>query len=182
MSFALISLGSNLGNRRLQLKKTQASLCNRTQTNACALHYISQALDNPAEIVTDQPRFLNQILILKTDETPEHLLRRSQQIENDLGRISRFPYGPREIDIDLLCFQAEVRDLPSLTLPHPALFESPPRKYLSQLLRSPDKLVRQLLQQNHCAHLYPPLDSTDLKNTTDQATTEKNIADRQHDG
>ncbi len=43
--------------------------------------------------------------------------------EGELGRVRAERNGPRTIDIDILFYGDERRDLPGLTLPHPRLHE-----------------------------------------------------------
>jgi len=75
-----------------------------------------------------QPDYLNAVLRAKTALGPHALLALGQEVERALGR--RRPAGrllaPREIDVDLLLYGAEViADPPSLIVPHPRLLERP---------------------------------------------------------
>ena len=58
---------------------------------------------------------------ISTAQTPQDLLKKIQEIENDLGRIRDEKYGERTIDIDILYFENKVISLPSLTIPHPRI-------------------------------------------------------------
>ena len=72
----------------------------------------------------DQPRFLNAVAELETDEPPRALLARLLEIERELGRTREGPrYGPRTIDLDLLLYGDDRLDEPGLGLPHPRLHE-----------------------------------------------------------
>ncbi|MGH2469843.1 MAG: 2-amino-4-hydroxy-6-hydroxymethyldihydropteridine diphosphokinase, partial [Chloroflexota bacterium] len=53
------------------------------------------------------------------------LLELVKGIEQQLGRQPRFRNGPRELDIDLLSYDALRLNEPSLELPHPRLAERP---------------------------------------------------------
>lgn len=70
-----------------------------------------------------QPAFLNQVLALETDLHPEDLLRSLLQIEADMGRERRQRWGPRLIDIDIICIDDLIWNSPTLSLPHPHLQE-----------------------------------------------------------
>jgi 2-amino-4-hydroxy-6-hydroxymethyldihydropteridine diphosphokinase len=75
-----------------------------------------------------QPDYLNAVLRGETSLSPHALLALCLEVEEALGR--RRPAGravaPREIDIDLLLYGAEViADPPSLIVPHPRLLERP---------------------------------------------------------
>src|SRR5207302_3829580 len=72
----------------------------------------------------DQPRFLNAVAELETDEEPRALLDRLLEVERALGRTREGPrYGPRTIDLDLLLYGDEQLDEPGLVVPHPRLHE-----------------------------------------------------------
>lgn len=128
MSRALLSLGSNLGDREAYLKGAIEGLA------ACAqikLLRQTRPLDNPALLFVDQGPFLNQLVEVETSLSPEDLLGELKRLELALGRQERFRYGPREIDLDILWFEGQRRDSNALALPHPAL-ES--RAYIRELL------------------------------------------------
>ena len=72
----------------------------------------------------EQPRFVNAVAELETDEQPRALLERLLAIERELGRTREGPrYGPRTIDLDLLLYGDEQLDEPGLVVPHPQLHE-----------------------------------------------------------
>lgn len=71
----------------------------------------------------DQPSFLNQVLEVKTDLAPLDLLSFIKRIEESMGRKPNFVYGPRLIDLDILIYDDQVINLPSLVIPHPHLAE-----------------------------------------------------------
>jgi 2-amino-4-hydroxy-6-hydroxymethyldihydropteridine diphosphokinase len=68
---------------------------------------------------TDQPDFVNTALSGKTSLSPEELLAFTQEIEQRVGRVQRFHWGPREIDIDIIFYDNLVQQTDQLTLPHP---------------------------------------------------------------
>ena len=73
--------------------------------------------------IEEQPDFLNQVLEIASALSPEALLDSILSVEREMGRVRIRKWGPRLIDIDLLFYGAEVRDTPSLTLPHPGIPE-----------------------------------------------------------
>lgn len=126
---ALLSLGSNLGEREQYLCRARTAIASR--------HRIvrqSRELNNAALIVTEQPDFLNQIVEIETTDSPEGLLLFLKEIERDLGRMHRERYGPREIDLDILIFEDVQMQTDFLRLPHPGLID---REYLHILLAEP---------------------------------------------
>ena len=54
--------------------------------------------------VTTQPDFLNSAFILSTNFLPLDLLTALKDIERKIGRIERFHWGPREIDLDIIFY------------------------------------------------------------------------------
>src|SRR5262249_9763271 len=71
----------------------------------------------------DQPDFLNAVVEVETDLSPEELLDELQAIERELGRVRGERHGPRTLDLDLLLYGNVVQDQPGLTLPHPRMHE-----------------------------------------------------------
>ena len=53
---------------------------------------------------------------------PDELLRQTQAIETELGRLRREKWGARVLDIDLLFYGTEVVQTDVLTVPHPYLY------------------------------------------------------------
>jgi len=74
-------------------------------------------------LFTDQPWFINGVVLCQTDLSPKGLLEVMHRIENDFGRERPIRWGPRTLDLDLLAFGDLQLDLPSLTIPHPRLHE-----------------------------------------------------------
>lgn len=68
-----------------------------------------------------QPDFYNQVLQIASGHSPERLLEIILNIEQEMGRIRTQKWGPRLIDIDLLFYGKEVRNTPSLQIPHPGI-------------------------------------------------------------
>jgi len=70
---------------------------------------------------TDQPDFLNQVLMMESLINAEECLQHVFSIENRMGRIRAEKNAPRIIDIDILFFNDEIINEPHLTLPHPQI-------------------------------------------------------------
>ena len=75
--------------------------------------------------VTDQPPFVNCVIIATTELSPPDLLERAQMVELQFGRdrAREQHWGPRTLDIDLIAYDDVVRSTPVLTLPHPRALE-----------------------------------------------------------
>ena len=73
--------------------------------------------------VTDQPRFLNQVLEVEWAGSARELLAAAKAVEAAAGRRPRERWGPRELDVDILLFGDLEIDEPDLQVPHPGLWE-----------------------------------------------------------
>ncbi len=64
--------------------------------------------------------FLNQVVCVETVLEPVEILKKTQDIERQLGRTekSNGTYASRTLDIDILFFDDEIINLPELTVPH----------------------------------------------------------------
>ncbi len=112
-----ISLGSNIGDRLGTIR--QASLLLKGM--GIQIVASSDIFETAPWGVKEQPWFLNACLLVDTSVSPRELLSRLQSIENRLGRVSRFRWGPREIDLDLLFMDGLAVDEEDLVLPHPGM-------------------------------------------------------------
>ena len=143
---AYIGLGSNLGDRELNLREALERLEELGPVRASSFR------ETDPVGVTDQPKFLNAAAELATELPPRELLERLLEIERELGRdrAAERRWGPRVIDLDLLLFGEEAIDEPGLTVPHPRLadrrFVLEPLCELNEDLTLPDGTqVRDLL-------------------------------------
>lgn len=96
---AYIGLGSNLGDREGYIRQALALLGRQTE-----LQGVAGLIETAPYGVLDQPPFLNSVCRLRTQLGPEELLKLLLQIENQLGRVRRRPWGERTIDLDLLFY------------------------------------------------------------------------------
>ena len=119
---ALLALGGNVGDVRATFERAIAMLCD---DGAVRLVTRSSDYRTPPWGVTDQPTFVNAVIMVATSLDPHALLLRAQRIERALGRnrASEPRWGPRPIDIDILAYDDVTLREPDLTLPHPRLFE-----------------------------------------------------------
>lgn len=111
---AVIALGSNLENRKLNLDIAITKL-EEVLRNLIVSKYIeTKAVGGPV-----QPDFLNSVAIGESELEPEDLLNRLLAIEDEMGRVREVKWGPRIIDLDLIVFGDHVIDTQNLKLPHP---------------------------------------------------------------
>jgi len=70
-----------------------------------------------------QEKFLNGAIKAETLLSPNDLLNLIKTIERQLGRMVTVKNGPRPIDIDILLYNNISIKTPTLTIPHPRMFE-----------------------------------------------------------
>jgi 2-amino-4-hydroxy-6-hydroxymethyldihydropteridine diphosphokinase len=113
-----LSLGSNTGDRAGHLNAAIERLRALGEMVAVSSFYETE----PVEF-TAQPWFLNCVVKLDTEKTPEQLLAGILEIEQQLGRRRGRDKGPRSIDLDILLFGDLIVKAQGLTIPHPATHE-----------------------------------------------------------
>jgi len=113
-----LSLGSNLGDRRANLRNAIGKLLNVGNLLAVSSFYETE----PVEF-TEQPWFLNCAVALQTELNADDFLKEIISIEREMGRQRTAPKGPRTVDIDILLFGKAVIHQPQLTIPHPAMHQ-----------------------------------------------------------
>ncbi|MBX3101906.1 MAG: 2-amino-4-hydroxy-6-hydroxymethyldihydropteridine diphosphokinase [Bacteroidetes bacterium] len=116
MSIAFIGLGSNLGDREAYLHLAIDQLNAHPEIEVVA---VSSLYETPPWGNTEQGYFLNAVAQLQTRISPELLLVTLMQLEQAAGRDRTARWGPRTLDLDLLCYDDRQLQLPNLHLPHP---------------------------------------------------------------
>jgi 2-amino-4-hydroxy-6-hydroxymethyldihydropteridine diphosphokinase len=114
---AYIALGSNLGDRHAELARARAAIAALPDTHVLA----ESAIEETEPIGPAQPWFLNQMIAVETPLSPHDLLRRLQEIEGQAGRTRTLRWGPRTLDLDIVCFARQSVHDPDLRVPHPEL-------------------------------------------------------------
>jgi 2-amino-4-hydroxy-6-hydroxymethyldihydropteridine diphosphokinase len=118
---AYLGLGSNLGRRDRNLSAARR----RLRQKGARIVRRSRIIETEPWGVTDQPKFLNQVLEVEWQGSPRQLLRAAKAIEGEGGRKSTRRWGPRVIDVDILLFGSERVSEPDLEIPHPRIAERP---------------------------------------------------------
>jgi 2-amino-4-hydroxy-6-hydroxymethyldihydropteridine diphosphokinase len=116
-SSAVILLGTNLGDKLSMLESAKKSIQNKIGdiTKSSSI-YETAAWGN-----TNQPSFLNCIVQVFTDFSPQILLEKLLNIEAEMGRIRLEKWAPRTIDLDILYYNNEVISNENLIIPHPQI-------------------------------------------------------------
>lgn len=120
MHTAYLGLGSNIGDKKKFLYDAIKYLYQHE-------HVVITKLSSLYETVpwgyTDQDIFMNLVVEIETTLNPFELLDLCQEVENSLGRVREFKWGPRVIDVDVLLYDEEVIQHERLILPHPYMLE-----------------------------------------------------------
>ncbi len=111
-----LGLGANVGKKKENIEKTIELLgLSISDIN------LSKIYETKPWGYKKQDNFLNAVVKGKTTLSPGELLELTKSIEKKIGRVYRFRWGPREIDIDILFYNNTVHKEISLEIPHPRL-------------------------------------------------------------
>jgi 2-amino-4-hydroxy-6-hydroxymethyldihydropteridine diphosphokinase len=117
MNEVYLLTGGNIGDRLNYLSQARSEIARRCGE----IENESSVYETAAWGNEQQEAFLNQVLKIRTEQTPSQVLKTILQIEEYLGRKRELKYGPRTIDIDILFFNNEVLNQPGLVIPHPQI-------------------------------------------------------------
>ena len=112
-----LGLGSNLGNRLDFLNQA----CRKLESVPLLKFQPSKIYESEPLLKMQQPNYFNLVVCGLTELTPLELLKKCQQIENQLGRVRKERWGSRKIDIDILSFGDKIVDTDVLKIPHPEM-------------------------------------------------------------
>ena len=119
-----INIGSNLGDRRMNLSKAM-----RAVAAVYGDFEISHVMESEPWGFESQNKFLNLAMVFKSDDAPLDILHTLQRIEKEISPEShRNPdgsYADRLVDIDIMTIEGVRMETEELTLPHPHLKERP---------------------------------------------------------
>ncbi|MFJ8668632.1 2-amino-4-hydroxy-6-hydroxymethyldihydropteridine diphosphokinase [Streptomyces sp. NPDC093600] len=116
--WAVIALGSNLGNR---METLQGAIDALEDTPGLRVKAVSSVYETEPWGVEpgSQPSYLNAVVLVKTTLPPSSLLERAHAVEEAFHRVREERWGARTIDVDIVTYADVVSDDPVLTLPHP---------------------------------------------------------------
>ena len=113
MTYCVIAMGSNMGDRLANLQNALEALSEKVGILKKSRIYETKPVG-----YLDQGDFLNGAIFGTTLCTPFELLCFLKQIEKKMGRANTFRNAPRPIDLDII-FYGEVRiNMRSLKIPH----------------------------------------------------------------
>ena len=125
MARVFLSLGSNLGDRRRHLEAALALLRAEMGIRVVTCSQVYETTPWPEPGAPRETWHLNCAVEIETQLPPRRLLRLTQTIESQSGRVR--PAGPpresepRTLDIDILLYEDQVIAEDRLQIPHPFL-------------------------------------------------------------
>lgn len=117
MATVYLSLGTNIGNKEKQMNEA----IERIETQ------IGDVVSRSTFYVTEpwgfesENSFLNAAVKIETELSADEVLKETQNIEREMGRMEKSEkgkYKDRIIDIDILMYGTSIIDSPNLTIPH----------------------------------------------------------------
>jgi 2-amino-4-hydroxy-6-hydroxymethyldihydropteridine diphosphokinase len=159
-----IALGANIGDRLANLRRAidligASDASTAPITSTIKILRLSPLYESAPVGVTDQPAFLNAVLLAQTDLESLPLLDALQAIEHTIGRRPGRRWGPRPIDLDILTYDDQRIDTERLTVPHPRLTE---RGFVLQPLADLDPGLILSGQEKPVSDLLAGIDTSDL--------------------
>lgn len=116
MSRAVLSIGSNLGDRLGHLRSVVDGLGD-------AVVAVSPVYETAPWGGVEQDDYLNAIVIAAEDRDARGWLATAHELERRAGRTREVRWGPRTLDVDVIDVDGTTSDDPELTLPHPRAHE-----------------------------------------------------------
>ena len=115
MNIVYIAFGSNIGDRGAAIEEA----LNLIEQNEMKIVKRSKIYETEPYGYVDQPSFLNGAVEVETNLSCRDVLERLLSIENQIGRVREFKWGPRIIDLDIIFYNNEIYDEEDLKVPHP---------------------------------------------------------------
>lgn len=146
---AYVAFGSNMGDKRAHI---EAGIRVLRDEPLIRLGAVSDMIETEPYGGVEQDNFLNGCLELETLLTPYELLDVLHKAEQQEKRERLIHWGPRTLDMDLLCYDDLIQDDPVLVLPHPEIqkrtFVLEPLAQIAPYLVHPllHKRVKELLE------------------------------------
>lgn len=113
-----IGLGSNIGESQTIL---EGAITMFARTSGITIESVSSWYTTAPVGGPPQPDYLNGVVIMRVQMSPQQLLQKLLEIEETFGRERRERWGPRTLDLDILLFDDIIIKTPYLQIPHPRL-------------------------------------------------------------
>lgn len=117
---AYLGLGSNMGDRKTQLRHAVAAIEVFPSTTVLR---ISPTYRSDPWGPIEQGDFLNLVVEIRTTLSPDDLLAACKDTEKRLGRVESVRWGPRSLDIDILLYDDLSVETSTLQVPHARMWE-----------------------------------------------------------
>lgn len=115
MSKVFLALGSNKGNREKYLRDAVQALLDDARITFMKASSIYET--KPYGSVP-QNNYLNGVVLIETDYTPDEIYLVIKKIEKEVGRTESIRWGEREIDIDIILIDSLIIETEKLIIPH----------------------------------------------------------------
>jgi dihydroneopterin aldolase/2-amino-4-hydroxy-6-hydroxymethyldihydropteridine diphosphokinase len=112
---AYVALGSNMGDRKKFLDDAINSLDN---LDCVRVKEVSDFIETLPYGGVQQDDFLNGCVRIQTLYSPNELLDKLHEIENEAGRKRTIHWGPRTLDLDIIFYDDLVVNSKDLSIPH----------------------------------------------------------------
>lgn len=114
LSTAVVSLGSNLGDRAGHLQSAVDGFGDYLAGPGA----VSAIYETPPWGGIEQPAYLNAVVVVTGERTPAQWLELAHILEQAAGRTRGVHWGARTLDVDIISVDGLESDDPTLTLPH----------------------------------------------------------------
>ncbi|HCL4548029.1 2-amino-4-hydroxy-6-hydroxymethyldihydropteridine diphosphokinase [Clostridium botulinum] len=114
MHTAYVAFGSNIGEKESYIKRALEKI----EERGMKIIKVSPIYETEPYGVLDQDSFLNGVVKIETNLTPEDLIGELLNIEKQLDRIRERRWGPRTIDLDIIFYDDLIINEKDLVIPH----------------------------------------------------------------
>ncbi|GAA0739287.1 2-amino-4-hydroxy-6-hydroxymethyldihydropteridine diphosphokinase [Clostridium oceanicum] len=114
MHVAYIAFGTNMGDKRRYIREALKKI----KDKGINIIKVSSIYETEPYGVLEQDNFLNGVVQVETDLSPEMLLESLMSIEKELDRVRIKKWGPRTIDLDIIFYEDFIINKENLVVPH----------------------------------------------------------------
>ncbi len=123
MALVYVALGSNLGDREALVLQAVHEMRAFSRVKKISTLSETEALLFDHQKGQSIPKYINAVVEIETDFSPQEILDELMRIEQDMGRSRSEKGAPREIDLDLIVYENETIHTDQLCVPHPRMHE-----------------------------------------------------------